>query len=359
MGLTLFLIVLLLSDNSRNCLHLKTQESRLSSEPAAVYKELCAYPKAHELSDGYEEAYYHLLLYRAIAENDWTLLPPDSVIVQRGIACKQRAELSLYAGYLNLLGDIHWKRGKGEAAISFYQQSIAAGRASCRSMEKAQNRKRVFYLLAVTAVGIFAAIFGGLSYRKNMELARKARARLFLQKKYENSRQYVESNLKTIASLTEQLESLSHETAMKEIHYLQMQRENLGIRNKEQEIKKSRISTSLLLIRKSDCAGKFYKAAVDGRILLTKKNWDELAQLATHEFPVLMNRLEQISHITPTERKVCLLMLLDVGTLEMASIVRLGTSSVSNAKKSLYEKLTGLKGSAKDLSQEIINIIST
>lgn len=52
-------------------------------------------------------------------------------------------------------------------------------------------------------------------------------------------------------------------------------------------------------------------------------------------------------------------MLLDVGTLEMASIVRLGTSSISNAKKSLYEKLTGLKGSAKDLSQEIINVIST
>lgn len=112
LGLTLFLIVLLLSDNSRNCLYLKTLESRLSSEPAAVYKELCAYPKAHGLSDEYEEAYYHLLLYRAIAENDWTLLPPDSVIVQQGIACKQREELSLYAGYLNLLGDFIGSGGR-------------------------------------------------------------------------------------------------------------------------------------------------------------------------------------------------------------------------------------------------------
>lgn len=91
----------------------------------------------------------------------------------------------------------------------------------------------------------------------------------------------------------------------------------------------------------------------------TKDDWAKYSELISNEFPLLMEKLSLISNLTSTERKVCLLMLLDnIGTLEMSTILKLKSSSISSAKKDLYEKLTGLKGSAKNLSQEIINIIA-
>lgn len=62
--------------------------------------------------------------------------------------------------------------------------------------------------------------------------------------------------------------------------------------------------------------------------------------------------------INDTERKVVLLVLLDMGTLEMSSVTGLKTSTISSAKRTAYEKLSGMAGSAKDLSKEIINIIA-
>lgn len=188
----------------------------------------------------------------------------------------------------------------------------------------AYNKERILYWLALVVCMVLVVGFWHLLVRKKAELARCYRMQAFVQRKYESVRHRYENP--------------------------EMQDKNLQIRQEQ-------MLASLTSIRHSACAERFGKAATDGRVRLSKEDWTVLSELVAKEFPILMCRLEQIPHLTSTERKVALLMLLDMGTLEMSTVIGLQKSGISNAKKSLYEKLTGQKGGAKDLSKEIFNIL--
>jgi DNA-binding NarL/FixJ family response regulator len=70
-----------------------------------------------------------------------------------------------------------------------------------------------------------------------------------------------------------------------------------------------------------------------------------------------MSILIQNAKVTQTERRVCLLVLLGWGTLEISNVLGLKQSSVSSAKKELYRKITGADGSARVLKDEIVKRI--
>lgn len=213
-------------------------------------------------------------------------------------------------------------------------------------------------LLLLIIVCVLGFNFGKSSrYKQRME-DKNSRLQAFLRRKYEISKQYIDDNEKIISELTQQLNDTSIMMRQKELDYMELQKQSLELKNEESKLTNVRISTSLALIRQSECAMRFCGATTDRRILLTKVDWRKLSELVLQEFPLLMKKIDMTPAINDTERKVVLLVLLDMGTLEMSSVTGLKTSTISSAKKTAYEKLSGMAGSARDLSKEIINIIA-
>lgn len=358
LGITLFLIILMIKGGAEDYSYLNTLEARLPNDPVRVYEELCVYQDKYKFKSNNEQSYFWLLLYKSKKGNNLQL-PPDSTLINLANRCGERGDMLLYIDCIRLLGDISLERNEIESALGYYNDALLSERALYLTVEKKRSIEHLFGLFAIIISSAFFVCYLVISRKYQTELERKRRMQLFVQKKYESSKQYIDDNLKVIDLLTERLNSTSNLLKQQDAELMQLQRNNLEIKNKEQEIKRNRISTSLSLIEKSEQAAKFYKASSNSKVVITKDDWAKYSELISNEFPLLMEKLNLISNLTSTERKVCLLMLLDdIGTLEMSTILKLKSSSISSAKKDLYEKLTGLKGSAKNLSQEIINIIT-
>lgn len=245
-----------------------------------------------------------------------------------------------------------------QSMVADYKQKIVALRKTNREMQKQLSISNSLILLLLIIVTILSFNFSkSFSHRKREE-DKNSKLKAFLRRKYEISRQYIDDNEKTIAELTRQLNDVSKMVKQKELDYIKLQKQSLELKNEENKLANVRISTSLALIRQSECAMRFSKAITDGRVSLSKLDWQKLSEIVLQEFPLLMQKIDMNPAINDTEKKVVLLVLLDMGTLEMSTIIGLKNSTISSAKKTAYEKLSGMEGSAKDLSREIINIIA-
>lgn len=228
-----------------------------------------------------------------------------------------------------------------------------------RKLQKQLSIVGSLVLLLLITVGVLVFNISKSSRYKQRTEDKNHRLQAFLRRKYEISRQYVDDNEKMISKLTQQLNNASKMMRQKELDYMELQKQSLELKNEGSKLANVRISTSLALIRQSECAMRFCKAATDKRISLSKADWHKLSELVLQEFPLLMQKIDMNPAINDTERKVVLLALLDMGTLELSSVTGLKTSTISSAKRTAYEKLSGMAGSTKDLSKEIINIIAT
>lgn len=123
---------------------------------------------------------------------------------------------------------------------------------------------------------------------------------------------------------------------------------------------KQQISLAISAIASSDIIERMKCAATDRRMRISEKDWNMLTEHFSHQLPQLIVLLQTSGSITSNERRICMLTLMDIGTLEIGAILNLQSSSVSSAKKSLLTKLTNeSSASAKDLKTKIISLLAT
>ena len=116
-------------------------------------------------------------------------------------------------------------------------------------------------------------------------------------------------------------------------------------------------AVAIALVCSSAVYEKLIKVSRDCKMSMMQEDWVEFEKEFTNNIPSLMSILIQNAKVTQTERRVCLLVLLGWGTLEISNVLGLKQSSVSSAKKELYRKITGADGSARLLKDEIVKRI--
>lgn len=320
-------------------------EKEMQNDPCTVYHKLCKYWDVTELKNEADVLYRQYLRHSAKSRCEGSLIS-DSLVRVLIHRCDSLGETAISARYRKLMGESLMQRQVYPEAIIYYEQAYSMLQAELAKIKQKEEKEFMFYWggLIILSFCLVGCLWSHFLHRT--QFSRVQKQKTLWQRKYESRQSDMEASLNTIMELTQQLEKKTQEC--------NKLKDN---QSDEQEAKKNRVSASLVLLRHSEYTVKFYKAAVDARVKLNKEDWECLIELIRNEFPFLLDKLYQTPKVTDTERRICLLMLLGLGTLEISNLLGLKTSSISSAKKSLFEKLTGTQGSAKELSQEIMNII--
>ena len=69
-----------------------------------------------------------------------------------------------------------------------------------------------------------------------------------------------------------------------------------------------------------------------------------LADAVEQHFPGFLSRLQEFCHLTPQERRVCLLLKLDLSPAATAPLTAHTRQSVTNTRSRLYKKAFGRQG---------------
>ena len=69
-----------------------------------------------------------------------------------------------------------------------------------------------------------------------------------------------------------------------------------------------------------------------------------------------MSRLQEFCRLTPQERKVCLLLKLDISPAGIAQLTAHTKQSVTNTRSRLYEKAFGRKGKPAQWDEFILSL---
>ena len=354
-GGVLCLILLLRVLFNADRISFRTLEERLSDAPCEVLRELGNHGGVSESLNEADSLYANYLYNAARLQCEGSVEVGDSVVLSWATRCDSLKLSLLYSRYLKLAGDMYRQKGKLQHAMQCYDSVYARQSEAIAGLQRSLERERVVYgSLMILLVSCLLGCCKVYVQNRNTIL-RERKKWAFFQHKYNCSKVKEEVGQEIVRMLTEQLETITGNAAHSE-NSGQLP-EGANVVQSELESKKKRVNASLALIRHSEYTARFYEASRDGRISLNRKDWEYFEELVGNEFPFLLDTLYQTPKITVTERRIVLLTLLGIGTLEMSNLLNLKMSSISTAKKTLYCKLTGKNGSAKDLFGEIINII--
>lgn len=256
----------------------------------------------------------------------------------------------LYAKSLNLLAECHAAQGNLAQAKSIHQRADKVTEQTYIA-KAAHNRK----IIAVIALALCVVAALGMTflhfYRRETTAHRYAKRRLAQAK--EQLAMTAQHSDSLLASIQQMRSTMTPPDASPADNDEKIDKEVCAFRTQQ-------IVLTLTSLLYSDITERFRKSATDRRVHITSKDWSALTEQFSQQLPQLIALLQSNQTVTLSERRVCLLTLLDMGTLETASILGLQNSSVSSAKKTLIEKLTGDgSASAKDLKTKIISLIAT
>lgn len=306
----------------------------------------------HE-GDSHAMLFYHIMRARLLTK-EGTGVSMDSV--EAWVAqSKQTGDSLLYAKSLETLAACHAIRGGLPQALSAQQRAGEITRHA-----EADSASRHHHILAAMAVilcivSALCMTFLHFHLRGKTE-KRHAERRLALAKEQQklseqNANQFLAA-IQELRRIVAEERAASSQVTLSEI--------GERMSNEMCSFQKQQVSLALAALSSSDIAERFRKSATDRRIKISEKDWNALTELFSQHLPQLITILQTNGMVSASERRVCMLTLLDLGTLETASILNLQRSSVSSAKRSLLVKLTGnASSSAKELNTAIISLIAT
>lgn len=170
------------------------------------------------------------------------------------------------------------------------------------------------------------------------------------EEQYTRSRAYIEQNNAVIRQLETRLASTSADnTRMRE--RLQTQQEQLRQRNIRAEAEMRQQELALHTFRQSDIYIRFHQATDFSE--LSETDWQELQRTIDETFNRFTARLYALSPLNERELRICLLVKAEIQPTGIAQLTGRVKSTITSARKNLFEKLYGKKGSAEDFDRFI------
>lgn len=170
------------------------------------------------------------------------------------------------------------------------------------------------------------------------------------EEQYTRSRAYIEQNNAVIRQLETRLASTSADnTRMRE--RLQTQQEQLRQRNIRAEAEMRQQELALHTFRQSDIYIRFHQATDFSE--LSETDWQELQRTTDETFNRFTARLYALSPLNERELRICLLVKAEIQPTGIAQLTGRVKSTITSARKNLFEKLYGKKGSAEDFDRFI------
>ena len=150
--------------------------------------------------------------------------------------------------------------------------------------------------------------------------------------------------------MEKQLASTSDENLqMKQL--LQIQQEQLRQRNIQAEAEMREQELAIQSFHRSDIYIKFHQAEDFSE--LSEADWLVLHQTIDRTFNSFTNRLYALSTLDERELRICLLVKAEIQPAGIARLTGRAKSTITSARKNLFEKVCGKKGSAEDFDRFI------
>ncbi|MDH6304562.1 tetratricopeptide (TPR) repeat protein [Parabacteroides sp. PF5-5] len=213
--------------------------------------------------------------------------------------------------------------------------------------EKEAYRKTVwFYRLGIFTIASFAVLlmlFFYLWRKRQFERERNEKELRIREQKYRHSQEYILTKEQEIQKLKE---ALTEETDKLSRELLAAQRKILDSEIKQDKEKRSLQKKWNEEFRKSPIRQLF----ISGNERITSNDWIQLEIWIDRIYPNMVSYLRNVIPTIDDEKlKVCCLVMIGVPVKRIALLLNKTSSAISKRKERLYERLTGKKGSAKDL----------
>ena len=102
------------------------------------------------------------------------------------------------------------------------------------------------------------------------------------------------------------------------------------------------------MFRQSEVYRRFHRAASCNSVVgIQPEDWEELQAAVDVCYRDFTGRLRRVYPLSEMELKICLLLKIEIANNGIARIVGRSTSAIVSARKSLYEKFHGEKGTAQ------------
>ncbi len=206
-------------------------------------------------------------------------------------------------------------------------------------------------LLTFVLISFFIIYYIQGRYKHMQTLRRLRELEIIKEQQYRYSISRLEENKNKIAELEKQLKILNSLEGVNN-EQLQTQKEQIEIENRKIELEFNKKEKAIKSLKESDIYRKFHQA--DSVSDLTKEDWEVLQQAINNTYENFSNHLYALFPISNTELKICLLLKIGMPVSKIAILIGRTKSTVTSARKKLYEKMFNKKGTP-DMFDKIID----
>ena len=241
------------------------------------------------------------------------------------------AKYALRAYNINASTDVQQTADRLQNIQSLYDYSRNRNIAKIATEEKKISDQRVIFL---TLLIVFAMCIITLLWRRDVEKKTCAR------EKYERDRKLLMEKEEYIELMEKDYNSQKEKIEEKKKEFFQLRQRVMKYENTKLHFNYSDtpiyLKISNIIRHKSDK-------------ILQEADRAELRDWANSHYPKLFDRLITKHGLSSTEYDLCILTLMDFTPSEISFLIAKEKSTISVARRRIAEKITGQKGSAKDL----------
>lgn len=239
----------------------------------------------------------------------------------------------------------------------FYNYQQVENENSRLKLEDSQKQlfnSRIYFSIILFLV-LICALFLYYRQKKKKEVLLKEKELIYLEEKYRKSQEKIGENLQEIQVLKDKYEKNSD-------HLGQISHELIKVKKELLEQENNQIKMYLLrsdLQRKSLVESLVYremrKLATDK--ILPQSTWFRFKEEIDSIYDIFESKLRYLyPSMSDIEVKVCYLIKAEFNVSEIAILLGRAKPSISSCRKRLYEKITGMQGSAEALDQIIFGL---
>lgn len=227
---------------------------------------------------------------------------------------------------------------------SFYNYQLREKENNQLRLKNAQQEQLIIYFIIAVILTIAISI-AHMQYnkREKLQLATQLdKLNQIKEKQYRNSSQFIEENNRKIAELESALEQ-NKESSDEMKQLFSAQKEQIILLNNQVEVAQKEQSLAQKALRQSKIYNKFHDA-VNGNGTIDSKDWKILCTVVDHYYKDFTSRLRTIYPVSDIEKKICLLLKIEISVTGIALLTGRSKSAIVSARKKLYEKTHGEKG---------------
>lgn len=225
---------------------------------------------------------------------------------------------------------------------------------------KLDNYRTRIHLFQVGGVSVFLVVILFFLLKRKRQQMRQQQE---YSRKIEREKQEVECLYRqTLLKITSNEKEIEHLTFLidqeKQLSesVLQQMKKRIEYLQGEQQANKSTLNLLGNRIKESMIFLKFYQAGLGQSIEITDSDWLELQSLIETVYPDFLSRLFFNYIPSRKELRLCLLLKTGLSISAIAELLYCTVSSVSATRSRLYTKITGKKGSARNLDDHVSSL---